>query len=223
MESWQTKTKQPIRIKCEVLSEYMTISHISYDPGASFEGGWGPSPPPPQGKRKKKKEEKKKERKKGTKNNVKLRHIKCCFFQFFNSLVASKNKKKCCPPRKSWNDAPVLIVIFRPIYETTSFIPLERPGSYSCWKCLALFEWVLPEAVVSISFQRLVRWWRQEKQHHQIDHQSDLQPAHYSLEMAIGSFLSCRCRNLRVENIQAMRQDGYWNCRTTTVATKSTN
>ena len=79
-------------------------------------GGWGP-----QGKRKKEKRKKKKEkrekkekwrkkRKKGTMNNVKLLHIKCCFFQFFNSPVALKNKKKFAPPppRKSWNDAPVL-------------------------------------------------------------------------------------------------------------------
>ena len=67
--------------------------------GASFEGGWGPSP---QRKRKKekKKEKKKKEKKKNKKegkkegnymNNVKLLHIKCCFFQFFNSPVTLKN------------------------------------------------------------------------------------------------------------------------------------
>ena len=55
--------------------------------GASFEGGWGPSPPRKKKKRKKQKKkekkEKKKKRRKGTMNNVKLLHIKCCFFPIF--------------------------------------------------------------------------------------------------------------------------------------------
>ena len=62
--------------------------HLAHDtPGASFEGGWGPSPPKEKRKKEKRKKKKKKEkkrrknrkkekRKKGTINNVKLLHIK---------------------------------------------------------------------------------------------------------------------------------------------------
>ena len=42
-------------------------------------------------------------------NNVKLLH-KVQFFAIFNSPVASKNFKKFCPPRKSWNDAPAILL-----------------------------------------------------------------------------------------------------------------
>ena len=61
-------------------------------------------------------------------NNVKLLNIKCVFFQFFNSQVALKNIKKFAPPRKSWNDAPVITVysfkssaLSSQITSTTSF------------------------------------------------------------------------------------------------------
>ena len=84
-------------------NSYLRAISIYSLPGASFEGGWGPSPPRKKKKKKKrrKKREKKKtmeERKKGAMNNVKLLHIKCCFFQFFNSPVALKIK--FWPPKK---------------------------------------------------------------------------------------------------------------------------
>ena len=78
--------------------------------GASFEGGWGPSPPKENEKRMKKKRKKnKKKKRKKKEGNYEYRQIttyKVLFSPIFQQSSGIEKYKNFLDPRNSWNDAP---------------------------------------------------------------------------------------------------------------------
>ena len=105
-----------------MMTRMMSVTNIVVQRRHLGGGGWGAVAPLRKKKKRKKRKKKRKKRKKKKKKekkkegNYEWRQIttyKVLFFPIFqNSPVALKNKKKIWPPpRKSWNDAPVVVAV----------------------------------------------------------------------------------------------------------------